>query len=137
MPMASAHRDSRGRGKRHDTCRAPDAVPELQAVAIYNTSAAEARFRSCQASDAQHSTTETLALYSMQVCYSLVRKHEFARSSQPHGRGVEKFDFIMRVNVAVLLSFVEFRSADRLAVASFGMPREPGVGVVGVGGGES
>ena len=71
--------------------------PELQAVAYYNTSAAQERFRSCQPEDAKHSTTEILALYSMQVCYSLVRQHEFARSKASHGSGVEKFDFVMRV----------------------------------------
>lgn len=71
--------------------------PELQAVSFYNTSAAQERFRSCQPEDAQHTTTEILALYSMQVCYSLVRQHELARSTQPHGVGVEVFDFVMRI----------------------------------------
>ena len=61
--------------------------PELQAVSFYNTSAAQERFRSCQPSDAQHPTTEVLALYSMQVCYSLVRQHELTRSKHAHGHG--------------------------------------------------
>lgn len=64
--------------------------PELKQVAYYNTTAANERFRSCQPSDKGRAGTEILALYSMQVCYSLIRAHEAARRD-------ERFDFIMRV----------------------------------------
>lgn len=69
--------------------------PELVAVAFYNSTDALERFRSCRASDRRAAGTEVLALYSAQLCFSLVRQHEAARGHERGGS--ERFDFILRV----------------------------------------
>ena len=65
--------------------------PQLKEVAFYDTSDAHSRFQPCHASDGKQMGTTVPALYSMQLCFGLVRRHEV------ESRRGERFDFVLRV----------------------------------------